>query len=360
MVTHFEGKPPVKSIYTMIRPSYSSRSYEMPTGLKRTFALLLMVALMGGATPASGYADKPEDVYLEGYLAFQKGDELFNAANYYDALPKLREAKDRFDYVWRTWPTWQPQMVEYRRKAVHELVAKCEVEVNRMVAEVEPGGKSLPPPEPRPPGNYSSNPMEDAAERYRALEEENRRQKQYLAEKERQIEQARRDRESADRERQRLQVQVTELEGRARMSVEASEKLAEAQRSVESANANERLAKQKVADLESRLENVVAAEREKLQAEISAARKAAADAEVGRANLEQKVAALGEELKIARAAAEQAQGMLEEAQSAAQAMQSAVGEANARADSFLREKEELTPPDCRDGERSGANHPDRG
>ena len=67
---------------------------------------------------------KPEDVYLEGYFALQKGEELIEMGDLVEGLAKLKEAAKLFEFIGRNWPSWQREMVQYRLRNLREEIAK--------------------------------------------------------------------------------------------------------------------------------------------------------------------------------------------------------------------------------------------
>ncbi len=96
----------------------------------------------------------PSDVYLRAYLTMEDGMKLLQGEDYAGSYYKLKDAKDLFDSVFHSDPNWNPEIVDYRRKKVGELMETArQQEIQRRartaaapgtVNPVAPG--ALPPP----------------------------------------------------------------------------------------------------------------------------------------------------------------------------------------------------------------------
>ena len=91
--------------------------------LLRVFILVGLSLLLPATAPAVQKGKPtPADVYLRGYLIMEDGMKLLQGGDFSGAYYKLKDAKDIFDGVFHSDPNWNPEIVEYRRKRVAELM----------------------------------------------------------------------------------------------------------------------------------------------------------------------------------------------------------------------------------------------
>jgi len=91
--------------------------------LLRVFTLVCLSLLFPVSSPGQQKAKAtPADVYLRGYLIMEDGMKLLQGGDFSGAYYKLKDAKDIFDGVFHSDPNWNPEIVEYRRKRVTELM----------------------------------------------------------------------------------------------------------------------------------------------------------------------------------------------------------------------------------------------
>lgn len=109
---------------------------------------LLLPAYASGQQKAKA---TPADVYLRGYLIMEDGMKLLQASDFSGAYYKLKDAKDIFDGVFHSDPNWNPEIVEYRRKRVTELMESArqsEMERRKATAADPSTVKPVAPNEP--------------------------------------------------------------------------------------------------------------------------------------------------------------------------------------------------------------------
>ena len=104
----------------------------MKTALPSTLCLIALLpgsGLVGrvaaqSPTPAAarpaGQRGGVSDLYLQGYLTMTAGDKLRDEGRFAAAFFKYREARDTFDAVHATDASWNPEVVEYRRRKIRE------------------------------------------------------------------------------------------------------------------------------------------------------------------------------------------------------------------------------------------------
>ncbi len=158
----------------------------------RVLALLCCGLLLSGlAAEVAGKKPNASEVYLRAYSTMEDGMKLLSAEDYSNSYYKLKDAKDLFDSVFHSDPNWNPEIVEYRRKRVGELMETArQQEIKRRAQSaanpqtVNPAVPNGQPPAALPmPGKESSQPrtvdavlqakLADLHERLRQLEKKN-------------------------------------------------------------------------------------------------------------------------------------------------------------------------------------------
>lgn len=119
---------------------------------------LLLLALLVCPAEAQQKKPNPSDVFLKGYLIMEDGMKMMQGEDYAGAYYKLKDAKDIFDSVFHSDPNWNPEIIEYRRKKVNEMMeAARNAEIQKRsrtaasgktVNPVAPSAKDMSPPPP--------------------------------------------------------------------------------------------------------------------------------------------------------------------------------------------------------------------
>ena len=86
----------------------------------------LLACLSLAVTPVRAESTDPSDVFLEAYLAFQKGEKLESAGNARSALSAFQSTVAMCDQITKQWPDWNPPLVENRRNKGAEAVARLQ------------------------------------------------------------------------------------------------------------------------------------------------------------------------------------------------------------------------------------------
>lgn len=124
------------------------------------FFLLLAVASFS-ATLLHAQSGDPSELFLNAYMAVQQGEKLEADGKYKPALSKYRYAGSLLDQVHDKFPTWQPLIVEYRKKRTSESIEKLD---RKMALEAPATGQAptgiadVEPPLPESGGVEKSNP----------------------------------------------------------------------------------------------------------------------------------------------------------------------------------------------------------
>ncbi|MEP6670695.1 MAG: M56 family metallopeptidase [Chthoniobacter sp.] len=73
--------------------------------------------------------DKPEDLFVSGFMAKVNSEKLEAAGNYQEALAKIQSLARMLDEISANNPTWQPQIVAYRKKRTEEAIERLQSKV---------------------------------------------------------------------------------------------------------------------------------------------------------------------------------------------------------------------------------------
>src|SRR5205085_7253621 len=112
--------------------------------MRKFFTFLLLWPLIFGVSSAFA-ADDPSEQFLDAYMAVQQSEKLEQAGKLRAALSKLKYAATTLDQIREKSPTWQPVIVDYRRKKTGDAIVELEKKVG--------AGGGLPEAEGPLPGN---------------------------------------------------------------------------------------------------------------------------------------------------------------------------------------------------------------
>ena len=116
----------------------------------------------------------PSDVYLQAFLYLQDSEKLEEQGDKRGAYVKAKEAGDLVDSVARSYPTWNPQMVDFRRKKIRKKLD--ELRPKSTLPPSTRGSERPSPIAPRIPGTTANAPIsQQVKERFSRYEAEIRR-----------------------------------------------------------------------------------------------------------------------------------------------------------------------------------------
>ncbi len=92
-----------------------------PLHLVLCASIALALPALRGQAPGDPQA---QDSYLTAYQDFQEAEKLESAGSHAQALQTYRETAKLLDQISTKWPTWNPSIVEYRRKRTTEAIQK--------------------------------------------------------------------------------------------------------------------------------------------------------------------------------------------------------------------------------------------
>lgn len=83
------------------------------------------------AFPLSAQNDDPSEIFLKAYLSAQQGEKLEHEDRFRIALAKLRFAGSLIEQLRRSYPDWQPAIVEYRGRKIGEGILRVQERISR-------------------------------------------------------------------------------------------------------------------------------------------------------------------------------------------------------------------------------------
>ena len=88
-----------------------------------------------GAAAGVAAANSPSQLYLQGHLVMKDGTEKEGKGDFAGAYFKFRDARDLFDAASEADRSWQPEVVEYRRRKIREDMERVrQLEIKRRAA----------------------------------------------------------------------------------------------------------------------------------------------------------------------------------------------------------------------------------
>ena len=115
------------------------------------FILCASIALAIAPVRAQNAPD-PSESFLTAFTAYQKGERSEAANNLQGALQAYKDAAGMLDRISLS-PTWNPSLVEFRRKRTADAIRKLQ----DMIAKQGPGVAAAPAMQPGQNGNFADN-----------------------------------------------------------------------------------------------------------------------------------------------------------------------------------------------------------
>ena len=97
----------------------------------RLTVLLLLACLALVAPSLRAQSTDPGDLFVSAYMAVQAGDKAEAAGNFREANSKYRYAAQILNQISDKFPSWQPSIVDYRKKRTAEAVGRIQEKVGR-------------------------------------------------------------------------------------------------------------------------------------------------------------------------------------------------------------------------------------
>ncbi len=111
------------------------------TALLRVLLALICLATMPDRAIAQAAHD-PSDLYVQAYLKMRDASNLEKKQDYRSAYKSFVEASRLFDAVAKTYPSWKPEIVSYRRKKMRDIISDLQEKARRNLG----GDLTLPKP----------------------------------------------------------------------------------------------------------------------------------------------------------------------------------------------------------------------
>lgn len=102
--------------------------------------LLAAFALWAAPVRAQSSAD-PGDLFVNAYMDVQQGEKAEQSGNFKAALTKFRSAATTLDQISTRYPSWQPQIVDYRKTRTADGIARMQEKIAHLGGgQADPGG----------------------------------------------------------------------------------------------------------------------------------------------------------------------------------------------------------------------------
>ena len=121
----------------------------------RQIVLLLFVCLAFTAQSARSQSSDPGDLFVSAYMSVQAGEKAEQAGNSKEAISKYRYAAQILEQISQRNPTWQPSIIDYRKKRTAEAIARIQDKNPQTAGRGEPATAVAPPAVPAPSSSKS-------------------------------------------------------------------------------------------------------------------------------------------------------------------------------------------------------------
>ena len=94
--------------------------------MRNLFAFFIVCVFVLGTPPALLAADDPSEQFLDAYMVVQQAEKLEQSGKLRAALSKYKSAANTLDQIHDKAPTWQPVIVDYRKKKTADSILVLE------------------------------------------------------------------------------------------------------------------------------------------------------------------------------------------------------------------------------------------
>jgi Flp pilus assembly protein TadD len=119
----------------------------------RPLALTLLACVALAVHSLHAQSTDPGDLFVSAYMAVQAGEKAEQGGNVKEATSKFRYAAQILDQISERYPSWQPSIIDYRKKRTAEAITRMQEKGGQIG-----GGKGEPAPAVAPPSN-ARNPL---------------------------------------------------------------------------------------------------------------------------------------------------------------------------------------------------------
>ena len=92
----------------------------------RQFVLLVIACLLVAAHSTFAQSSDPGDLFVSAYMSVQAGEKAEQAGNFKEAVSKFRYAAQVLEQISSRHPTWQPSIIDYRKKRTAEAITRMQ------------------------------------------------------------------------------------------------------------------------------------------------------------------------------------------------------------------------------------------
>ena len=121
--------------------------------MRQLVILFLAIVSLGVVSLRAATGGDPGDLFVNAYMAVQQGEKLEQGGNFKQALVKFRYAAGVLDQLASGSPSWQPQIVSYRKSRTTEAIVRVQEKIARFgsgkTEPTEPPAGLEPPPLPQ-------------------------------------------------------------------------------------------------------------------------------------------------------------------------------------------------------------------
>lgn len=142
--------------------------HSLPSMPLYRFVLLLLTALSMGVSSLSAQSADPADEYFRAYLMNNEAERLVQGGELARAVDKYQQALAIFESIAKTNPTWQSQMLTFRRSKIADAIANATAELSKpkvapvaaaAVMPVAPSAATTSPSVVPPPAALTAAPL---------------------------------------------------------------------------------------------------------------------------------------------------------------------------------------------------------
>lgn len=121
----------------------------------RQFVLLVIAFVTIAGSIADAQSTDPGDLFVSAYMAVQAGEKAEQAGNFKEATSKFRYAAQVLDQISERHPSWQPSIIDYRKKRTAEAITRMQDKIGRVGGGKAEAPTAVAPPAGVPPAGRS-------------------------------------------------------------------------------------------------------------------------------------------------------------------------------------------------------------
>jgi len=123
----------------------------------RPLALSVLACVAFALHSLHAQSSDPGDLFVSAYMAVQAGEKAEQGGNLKEAMSKFRYAAQMLDQISEKTPSWQPSIIEYRKKRTAEAIGRVQDRIGQAGGGKEPAAPAVAPP--AAPATTARNPL---------------------------------------------------------------------------------------------------------------------------------------------------------------------------------------------------------